>query len=26
NQWKEREAVFHFMQTQYDINLYYESK
>ncbi|WP_411810232.1 DUF2663 family protein, partial [Bacillus altitudinis] len=23
---KEREAVFHFMQTQYDINLYYESK
>ncbi|AKU32794.1 MULTISPECIES: DUF2663 family protein [Bacillus] len=26
NQWEEREAVFHFMQTQYDINLYYESK
>ncbi|MFD4419807.1 DUF2663 family protein [Bacillus safensis] len=26
NQWKERETVFHYMQKQYDINLYYESK
>ncbi|MGE6629499.1 YpbF family protein [Bacillus sp. NPDC077027] len=24
--WKDREAVFRFMQTNYDINLYFESK